>query len=190
MRIMRRAEYRRMPWKNGQGVTEEVATFPAESGIDDFGWRLSIAHVGADGPFSVFAGIDRSIALLDGRGLTLDLPQERTVKLMRDGPPFAFSGDWKVSSRNLDGPTIDFNMMTRRGRFTHETLRLTLGFNETLTAPAFGWAVFNTQSKIEVAGQELAIERFDAISLDAGDSFTSSLNHPSEVVFTRIDLAE
>ncbi|MFC5386609.1 HutD family protein [Aquamicrobium segne] len=177
MKIARRADYKRMAWKNGQGVTEEVAAFPAGSTTDNFDWRLSIAHVGADGPFSVFSGIDRTIALLDGAGLALVLPEGRIKELSQEGTPFSFSGDWEISSRNLNEPTIDLNIMTRRRRCTHAMQRITLAPGETLTTPGFNWAVFNSPAKIEADGQELAIERFDAIALEAGESFT---NHKTE----------
>ena len=49
------------PWKNGGGTTQEIAGWPAGAGLDAFGWRVSIACIAASGPFSVFAGIDRSI---------------------------------------------------------------------------------------------------------------------------------
>lgn len=190
IRIARRADHKRTAWRNGQGLTEEVAAFPAGSDIDSFDWRLSIAHVGADGPFSVFAGIDRTIVLLDGPGLALDLPvagkDVNTVELMRDAAPFSFSGDLQISSRNHGGPTIDLNVMTRRGRCTHEMRRLTLGPGETLTAPGFGWAVFNAPTRIEADGRELSIDRFDALSLEAGKSFASLSETAVELVFTRI----
>lgn len=179
-----------MAWKNGRGFTEEVAAFPAGSNIDSFDWRLSIAHVGADGPFSVFAGIYRTIVLLDGPGLALDLPGAgmgvNTVELTRDGAAFSFSGDLQISSRNHGGPTIDLNVMTRRGRCTHEMRRLVLGPGETLTALGFGWAVFNVPTRIETDGQELSIDRFDALSLEAGESFASLSETAVELVFTRI----
>ena len=188
MRIARRADHKRMAWKNGQGVTEEVATYPVGSDVDHFDWRLSIAHVGADGPFSVFAGIDRTIALLDGEGLALDLAEGRTVALAPEGAPFSFPGDWEISSRNLGGPTIDLNIMTRRGRCTHEMRRLTLAGNETLIAPGFGWAVFNTPATIQAGGREHAIDRFDAICLDAGEGFTNRAE-AAEILFVTISPA-
>ncbi len=190
MKIARRADHKRMAWKNGQGLTEEVAAFPAGSDTDSFDWRLSIAHVGADGPFSVFAGIDRTIALLDGPGLALDLPEEKTVELKPGGSPFSFSGDWKISSRNLGGPTVDLNIMTRRGRCTHEMRRLTLAPAETFphsgTATGFGWAVFNSPARIEADGQEFAIERFDAIALEAGESFVNRTQSATEILHISI----
>ena len=55
MRILRAADYRRMPWKNGSGETVEVAVFPPGASIDDFDWRISIATVAAEnGAFSLF----------------------------------------------------------------------------------------------------------------------------------------
>lgn len=194
MKIARRADHKRMAWKNGQGLTEEVAAFPAGSDTDSFDWRLSIAHVGADGPFSVFAGIDRTIALLDGPGLALDLPKEKTVELKPGGSPFSFSGDWEIASRNLGGPTVDLNIMTRRGRCTHEMRRMTLAPGETFppsgTAPGAAsgasWAVFNSSAHIEAGGQDIAIERFDAIALDAGESFTSRAESLTEILHVSI----
>lgn len=191
MKIARRAGHKRMAWKNGQGLTEEVAAFPAGSDTDSFDWRLSIAHVGADGPFSVFAGIDRTIALLDGAGLALDLPEGKAVELKPGGSPFSFSGDWEISSRNLGGPTVDLNIMTRRGRCAHEMRRLTLAPAETFppsgTAPGFGWVVFNSPANIEADGQELAIERFDAIALEAGESV---INRAAAAEILHISIAQ
>jgi len=51
--------YRAMVWKNGQGITHEIAREPALG--DAFLWRLSIAEVAADGDFSLFPGADRTI---------------------------------------------------------------------------------------------------------------------------------
>lgn len=126
MRILRRDDYRKMPWKNGKGVTEEVASFPDGAGLNEFGWRLSIAHVAEDGPFSVFSGIDRTITLLAGNGMVLELPDERAA-LEPGGAPFSFSGDIEIASHNVDGPTVDFNVMTRRGSFTQRVTRLSAG---------------------------------------------------------------
>ena len=62
-------EYRRMPWKNGGGSTDEIATYPRGAGLDAFDWRVSIAHVASDGPFSRFPGVERTITLLEGAGM-------------------------------------------------------------------------------------------------------------------------
>ncbi|RLK44287.1 HutD/Ves family protein [Cupriavidus plantarum] len=111
-----------MPWKNGGGTTREIAVSPAGAGMDDFAWRISVADIAADGPFSAFAGIDRQIVLLDGAGVVLRSREERARedgfvhRLDRMGEPFAFAGDVAVDATLIDGPTRDFNVMTRRGR--------------------------------------------------------------------------
>src|SRR5471032_2321477 len=71
VRIRRSADLHATPWKNGGGVTRELAAFPPHSNFADFIWRVSVADVHADGAFSTFPGIDRQIALLEGAGLTL-----------------------------------------------------------------------------------------------------------------------
>lgn len=186
MRILRRADYRRMPWKNGQGITEEVASFPHGGSMEDFHWRISIAHVGADGPFSVFPGIDRTIALLEGEGLVLDLPGGGTRTLRPGGDPFAFPGEWAVSSRNCAGATIDLNVMTRRGRCAHEMRRLTLAPRETFTAPRSGWIVFNAQATIGADAREVLIDRFDALSLDRSERLDVLSHERCEVLHISI----
>jgi environmental stress-induced protein Ves len=164
MRILRHSDHRRMPWKNGLGVTEEVIAFPPDSDLASFGWRVSIAHVGADGPFSVFVGIDRTIALLDGAGLLLDLPDERTVELAVRSDPFAFSGDLRIASRNKAGATIDLNVMTRRGRFRHDMQRLEdsrrLEHDGDALATLF---LFNTPASLSIDGTVVELERFDVL---------------------------
>jgi len=111
------------PWKNGGGVTLEVMAFPQGSSLDDFDWRISIAQVASDGPFSHFPGIDRTLCILDGQGIFLDIGG-RLQKLNQRSMPFRFSGDANASARLLNGPIFDLNVMSRRGRVEHRVLRL------------------------------------------------------------------
>ncbi|MBL0372476.1 HutD family protein [Rhizobium sp. KVB221] len=176
MRILKHSDHKRMPWKNGQGVTEEVASFPPGSDISNFGWRLSIAHVGADGPFSVFAGIDRTIALLDGDGLCLDLP-DSTKELDPKGEPFAFSGDLDISSRNKGGPTIDLNIMTRRGQFRHVMRRFCGEPIVSDDEDAVRLFVFNATTSMVIDGQAIVFDRFDALLLGEANSNIALTGH-------------
>lgn len=104
-----------MPWKNGGGVTQEVVCWPEGAGMDTFDWRISIARIASDGPFSAFPGVDRVITLLDGAGVRL-LSSEGGFDHSLDVPlqPFAFAGDVPVEARLLAGTCSDFNVMTRR----------------------------------------------------------------------------
>lgn len=103
------------PWKNGGGTTREIAVWPPEAGLGMFDWRVSIGTVAANGPFSMFPGMDRTIVLLDGAGMRLR-SADGSVAHRLDEPhePFAFSGDAAVDCILIGGPASDFNVMTRR----------------------------------------------------------------------------
>jgi uncharacterized protein len=94
------------PWKNGGGVTHEVARAEGPKG---WLWRLSIAEVASDGPFSRFEGLTRILTVISGAGLDLHLPDQ--VLAARPLQPTVFSGDTPVESRMLAGPIRDFNVI-------------------------------------------------------------------------------
>ncbi|MEY9948084.1 HutD family protein [Kitasatospora sp. GAS1066B] len=93
------------PWRNGGGRTREVAADPGGA------WRVSLAEVAADGPFSVFPGLARILTVVDGPGLELTVGDHApvTVPPLR---PFAFPGDLPTSARLLGGPVTALNLMT------------------------------------------------------------------------------
>jgi environmental stress-induced protein Ves len=103
------------PWKNGGGVTREIACNPVSANMADFDWRVSIADISASGPFSRFDGIDRVIVLLDGPGVRLRAKDGLDHCLDTPLTPFAFSGESAIGCDLLDGASRDFNVMTRRG---------------------------------------------------------------------------
>jgi environmental stress-induced protein Ves len=57
---------RPVAWLNGGGLTRELARGPVSSAQAEFGWRLSLADIERDGPFSSMPGCDRSFALVEG----------------------------------------------------------------------------------------------------------------------------
>ncbi|MET4580019.1 HutD/Ves family protein [Ottowia thiooxydans] len=108
-----------MPWKNKGGQTREIATWPPGADMDGFDWRISIASIDADGPFSVFEDVDRIITLLDGDGVHLSgrgIDHDLTIAL----EPFEFSGDASIDCRLKGQSSRDFNVMTRRSRLKAE----------------------------------------------------------------------
>ncbi|WP_446719605.1 HutD/Ves family protein [Hydrogenophaga sp. OTU3427] len=130
-----RATLAATPWKNGGGVTREIVCQPPGAGMDAFDWRVSIAHIGSDGPFSTFAGVDRVITLLEGAGVRL-LGTDGAFDHRLDTPlrPFAFDGEAPVLGTLLDGDCHDFNVMTRRAA-CRATVAVCRGAT-TLAAPA------------------------------------------------------
>ncbi|HKD54856.1 MAG TPA: HutD family protein [Steroidobacteraceae bacterium] len=117
IRILRARDRTPVPWKNGGGLTREVAVHPEGSGFDDFDWRLSIAEVHAGGPFSSFPGIERQLAVLSGR-LVLSLGGGEPLTLSPQSPPLRFAGEMPVLAQAPHEAVTDLNLMTRRARCT------------------------------------------------------------------------
>ena len=108
------------PWANGGGITYEVLRSP--EGGADFDWRVSIAEVASDGPFSPHPGVDRVLILLRG---AMDLEIDGVSHEVSRFSPIEFAGESYVASRLAQGPTMDLNVMTRRGRATSQVELLT-----------------------------------------------------------------
>lgn len=127
MKILSPSSYRVMPWKNGGGVTTELYVHPEDAGLTggEFLWRVSIAEVARDGPFSRFDGYDRRIMLIEGHGMVLEGGPEGPIDVTAKYEPRHFLGDWDVAGRLCDGPVRDFNLLSRR-RECRSTLRCTL----------------------------------------------------------------
>ena len=102
-----------VPWKNGSGSTTEIAIDPPDGDFDNFNWRISLATISENGPFSIFPGVERTLALVDGNGMTLDIDVDDRVHVGQDEPVLAFSGDSEVEATLNRGPSVDFNVMTR-----------------------------------------------------------------------------
>jgi environmental stress-induced protein Ves len=124
VRIIRARDCKTTPWKNGGGSTTEIAIAPADASLDSFDWRVSMARVASDGPFSNFAGIDRTLAVVRGSGLVLTIGKAALVTLSTKTEPVRFAGDTPTSARLTAGEITDLNVMTRRGRFSHRLLRI------------------------------------------------------------------
>ena len=109
-----------MPWKNGGGMTLQLAISPADAGLGDFAWRISSAQVAVGGAFSNFPGIDRSLAVLAGNGLHLQREDGQVETLDSAGAIAVFAGEEAIDAQLLDGPITDLNLMTRRSAWAHQ----------------------------------------------------------------------
>jgi uncharacterized protein len=116
LRILRSADYPTRPWKNGGGTTRDIAVSPPGASLEDFDWRLSLAQVDRDGPFSRFDNVDRTLVLLSGAMTLQELG--RRIDLVHH-QPFSFAGERAIDATVTGGATLDFNVMTRRGRTRH-----------------------------------------------------------------------
>jgi hypothetical protein len=114
-RIVTPAEFRSQPWKNGGGMTHEIARWPAPGAGDDaYEIRISIADDRQPGPFSRFPGYRRWSFLADRAPIVLDVAG--TVhELVARGDHIEVGGDVAISCALPAGPTRLFNILIRDG---------------------------------------------------------------------------
>ena len=70
MKVIRACDQLVMPWKNGGGITREIAKRVDSRG--NMVWRASRATISQDGDFSLFPGVERHLLLLKGEGFRLE----------------------------------------------------------------------------------------------------------------------
>ncbi|MCS6118750.1 HutD family protein [Shewanella baltica] len=134
------------PWKNGGGSTKQLIISPATADLTEFNYRISIASISSNGPFSLFNGIDRQLVILEGDGIQLSIDSHEGAKQINDlganekiqgdtdtteykqltpiDSAFCFAGETSITSQLLGSDVIDFNVMTKRGVFKAHTQRL------------------------------------------------------------------
>jgi len=140
-RVIAANEYRRERWRNGRGWTREIhAHRPDPAG--DWEWRLSIAEIESDAPFSAFPGVDRELVLLHGNGLRLRFDDGESHLLEPPHGRLRFAGERPLTGELVDGPTHDFNLMWRRDAFAAELLhRPLVGPMVFFAEPGTTWAL-------------------------------------------------
>lgn len=165
--IRRADQHVRRPWRNGGGMTAEVAAWPPDADAgSEFDWRVSFAEVGESGDFSLFPGVDRVITLLDGPPMTLAFP--RSTEVLEPFRPLAFDGGLRVTC-TVEAPTRDLNVMTRRGR-----VRATVEIHE--LAPSRGPVAVEAADPlllVALTGEVRACVGEDVVRLAPGDVLTA-----------------
>ncbi|GAA5096473.1 HutD/Ves family protein [Wohlfahrtiimonas larvae] len=154
-----------MPWKNGQGTTRQIAIHPKDADISNFQWRISAATVNAIGPFSNFDHVTRSLALLTGESITLDI-EGKVVPLHRNGQPVSFSGSVPTAMIECPTPALDFGVMTNDHFVQHSLNQSHFADGEIYhrTSPI---TLILAQSPCSINHTKL--DTFDAILLSASD---------------------
>jgi environmental stress-induced protein Ves len=158
-------EYRRERWKNGAGWTREIHAHPATASAQGWDWRLSIAEIEQDAPFSRFPGIDRELVLLSGNGLRLCFDDGEVQELQPPHDRLRFAGERGVTGELVDGPTQDFNLMWRRDAIDAQLWhRPLVGPMVVFAEPGEAWALHL------IAGQARFADDSALPDLAAGDT--------------------
>lgn len=130
IQIIRYEECESSLWKNGGGSTKQLLISPKDADLTNFDYRISIATISSNGPFSPFPCIDRQLCILEGEGVKLmmsdNAAKSSELVLRPNQPAFCFSGETQIESQLLDKQIIDFNVMIKRGKYRAHIERLEL----------------------------------------------------------------
>jgi environmental stress-induced protein Ves len=96
------------PWKNGGGITRTLACVDGE-------WRVSVAHVARNGPYSIFAGMTRLSLIIRGQGVVLR-SADAAVRL-EYLKPSVYDGETAWDALLIDAEVVVLNVMARTGRY-------------------------------------------------------------------------
>ncbi|WP_175948622.1 HutD/Ves family protein [Burkholderia pyrrocinia] len=164
--MIRAADLVASPWKNGGGVTREIGAFPPGAALDAFAWRVSVADVGTAGPFSRFDGIDRTLVLLSGAGMTLAEAGGARHVLDTQLTRADFAGETVIDATLHDGATRDFNLMTRRSAARGALDVWRAGAHRIERADTVLLFCAAGAVGVEIDGTHYALEEMDTLRLD------------------------
>jgi len=114
VKIQRRAEHTAMPWANGRGTSHEIASNRNCEGL--WTWRLAMAPVNDDGPFSRIDCVNRSLVVIEGAGMNLSVDRKKVQ--CEPLQVVQFRGEAVTEASLIDGPILDINLMVRRNDAT------------------------------------------------------------------------
>lgn len=106
---LRFADLEPVTWRNGGGITRELAREAMHEEGTDPGWRVSIAELDRPTPFSTFAGLARHFTVVGAQPVTLMFGERRVELAPLDS--LAFAGDASLSCLLPDGPSRALNLM-------------------------------------------------------------------------------
>jgi environmental stress-induced protein Ves len=113
LRIIPQSEFVEGRWRNGQGVSWEIASHK-KAGAADFSWRFAKARIDSDVPFSIYPGMDRIFMMLEGDGMDLEFEGGKFLHVHEKFVPHEFSCDVPLNCKLRGGPSIDLNLFAAR----------------------------------------------------------------------------
>lgn len=154
--------YVTLPWKNGQGVTDEICLWPETGDRESFDLRISRATIAGEAPFSAFPGVDRIITVIEGEGLRLEFPDHATD--LAPLTPYRFDSGLTPIGIPQGGPARVLNVMVDRTTWSFGTAKLMGGTASMRLVPG-GFAVI-----FGLSGDCYLSTGTDTLNLTAGDT--------------------
>jgi environmental stress-induced protein Ves len=169
------ASFRHTPWKNGGGVTIDIA----ESLLPGFApgswegsvWRFGRTAIVTPGPFSDLSGFDRQQMLVSGQGLVLETAAGE-IDVRQPFKPVRFAGETAIVSRLEAGPVEVVNLIGDRSRVSIELSCLAAGTTHSHPAGIHIIYAAATQCDLAINGNACEIAAGHAMRIDAGENFT------------------
>lgn len=162
------------PWKNGAGTTRQILIHPADATLDNFAFRVSAADVNTLGPFSDYRGIQRSLAVLTGTGLTLAMADGHSMSFIPKCTVVDFEGGQAPVTTACPEPVLDIGVMSRTGIYSHSFAQTNYACQQTHHVTAAHGLLFclNNQPVIfQSDTNRYVLQPFDAIVFEQGLSF-------------------
>ena len=119
--LIKKENYQSKAWKNGLGVTSEIAIYPPEASLaqGNFLWRLSTAQIEKSSAFSLFPAHDRVLLVIKGQGLkmihTFEEGEPPETAMIEKFEPYEFPGDVPSRCELTEGGITDFSIFIRTG---------------------------------------------------------------------------
>lgn len=115
MRLIRKTDMKQGRWRNGLGVSWDIADWPEGSSAGTFGWRFALARIESDVAFSAYPETDRIFTLVEGDGLDLAFAGRPPLAVDRVHVPHVFPCDIETFCRIRGRPCIALNLFLHRG---------------------------------------------------------------------------
>ena len=193
MQIIRFADLKAEPWRNGGGVTRQLASRPSAAGGEDgqdgsWDWRVSIADVTRAGDFSPFPGMERLLTVIEGDLLLLTVGgAEHPVEKYR---PFRFDGGAATAGALPTGDIRNLNVITRAGAYKAYTsiIELSKKRSKPLWDGQLGVLLQGQATVADASDEPVALDRYDAVM--GSDSSTPEILGRGFLAVVSIDPVE
>ena len=159
--------YRRTPWKNGGGVTIDIADAYAPDAApgswSGMLWRLGRTQIVMPGPFSDLSGYDRILTVIGGQGLVLEVEGGAALDVRVPFAPVRFRGEDRIQSRLEAGPVAVLNLISDR----QHDIDVAIMTSDTHALNAAITVVYALEaSAVTIDGADHALEPDAALRLD------------------------
>ncbi len=158
-------------WRNGQGVSWEIASYK-QDGAADFSWRFAKARIDNDVPFSIYPGMDRIFMMIEGGGIDLEFEGGEVLQVHEKFVPHEFSCDVPLVCKLLDGPSLDLNLFVARGKWRAGSEVVVIDGKLQFNFPDQITLIYALEGNCTVAGYALAAG--DTVTIEGKSSIECS----------------